>query len=82
MLLAPVIAPDPDSTVEIEDQLLPPSLDHPFGTDQLGRDVFSRVIMGSRISLPTGLIVVSLAGFFGLLMAAPPPMPGARSRRR
>ena len=57
-------------------RLKPPSSEHPFGTDQLGRDIFSRVIWGSRISLriaiivalisgPTGLLIGVVSGFFG-----------------
>ncbi len=50
-----------------------PSLEHPFGTDQYGRDIFSRVIYGTRISFPIGIICVFLAyaigGFFGAIAA-------------
>jgi peptide/nickel transport system permease protein len=46
--------------------LLPPSLEHPLGTDDLGRDVLSRVIWGSRISLSVGLIAVSIGFFVGV----------------
>jgi peptide/nickel transport system permease protein len=69
-ILAPfaaLIAPYPADAVEIESQLLAPSVEHVFGTDQLGRDVFSRVITGAQISLPTGFVVVGLAGMFGIL---------------
>lgn len=44
-----------------------PGLDHFFGTDTFGRDVFSRVIYGGRQSLPVGLIAVGIAGFVGVL---------------
>ena len=43
-----------------------PSAEHIFGTDHLGRDVFSRVLQGSRISLPVGLGVVTIAVFVGV----------------
>lgn len=50
-----------------------PSLQHPFGTDQYGRDIFSRVVYGTRISFPIGIICVFLAyavgGFFGAIAA-------------
>ena len=39
----------------------PPSVRHPMGTDDLGRDVFSRVIYGARVSLPVGLLSMSFA---------------------
>jgi ABC-type dipeptide/oligopeptide/nickel transport system permease subunit len=50
------------------DALLPPSAAHPFGTDQYGRDVLSRVIAGARLSLATGLgaVVIALAGGLAL----------------
>jgi peptide/nickel transport system permease protein len=46
----------------------PPSLDHPFGTDQVGRDVYSRVIYGTRISLLVGVIAVSIGMMAGVLI--------------
>jgi len=46
----------------------PPSADHWFGTDQLGRDVFSRVIHGSRITLPLAVMLVALASVVGSLL--------------
>ena len=46
----------------------PPSLDHPFGTDQVGRDVYSRVIYGTRISLLVGVIAVGIGMTAGVLL--------------
>jgi len=69
-LLAPVIAGDPLAQ-DLGARLQPPSGEHLFGTDQLGRDVWSRVVHGSRISLRIGLMVVTVAlvigGLVGLL---------------
>ena len=48
----------------------PPSFDHWFGTDTLGRDIFSRVIVGSRLSLTAGIITVLIAGTIGSLFGA------------
>src|SRR5207237_3576123 len=57
---APLIAPYDPIKVSIPDQLQPPSPGHLLGTDDLGRDVFSRVLWGSRVSLSVGVISVSI----------------------
>lgn len=49
---------------------LPPSLEHPFGTDTLGRDVLSRVIYGARISLTVGVVATGISTIIGLVMGA------------
>jgi peptide/nickel transport system permease protein len=64
-LLAPRLAPYSPRQVEVLERLKPPSAEHPFGTDSLGRDVLSRVLVGARVSLPAGLVVVLLAAAFG-----------------
>ena len=58
--LAPLVAGDP-LVQNLSDRLLPPSRAHLFGTDQLGRDIFDRVLWGSRISLAIGFLVVALS---------------------
>jgi peptide/nickel transport system permease protein len=65
-VLAPVIAPYDPTAVDGGQSLQPPSLAHPFGTDDLGRDVFSRVVWGSRVSLSVGLISVSIGLLVGV----------------
>lgn len=65
---AALIAPAPPDAVEITQRLLPPSAQHWFGTDSLGRDVLSRVIWGSRISLVAGVAVVLAGGIIGTLV--------------
>ena len=60
-LLAPVIAPHDPLQMSPATRLKPPSLDHLFGTDHLGRDVFSRTLWGSRVSLVVGLGVALLS---------------------
>lgn len=67
-LAAPHIAPYPYDAVDVVDRLKPPSLDHWLGTDALGRDVWSRLLVGSRISLLTGFTVVLVGGLFGTLV--------------
>lgn len=70
-LLAPVITPHDPSAQVLQDRLMPPvwehggSMSHILGTDQLGRDILSRVLYGSRISLLVGVSVVIIAGAFG-----------------
>jgi peptide/nickel transport system permease protein len=65
-LLGPVIAPyDPTAVGDLAGALTGPSVDHPFGTDQVGRDVFSRVLAGARASLGVAAAVVLIAASFG-----------------
>ncbi len=64
-LFAPWIAPHDPTKVNVADSLIPPGVAHWFGTDDLGRDVFSRVLYGSRISLSVGLISVSIGLLVG-----------------
>ncbi|WP_254546519.1 ABC transporter permease [Halomarina pelagica] len=67
-VFAPVIAPYPIEETDIEARSEAPSLAHPFGTDDLGRDVFSRVVMGSRISLYVGFGAISGALVVGAVI--------------
>lgn len=66
-VFAPYVAPASPTEQNIADaQLEPPSIDHPMGTDQFGRDIFSRVIYGARISLQVGIVAVSFALLAGV----------------
>jgi peptide/nickel transport system permease protein len=72
-IFAPWIAPYPDDAtgaVHVTDALQAPSWNHPFGTDDLGADVFSRVVFGARYSLAVGLAVVGLAALIGVPLGA------------
>ncbi|MGF1612077.1 MAG: nickel transporter permease [Kiloniellales bacterium] len=75
-LFAPWIAGGPASAQDLSARLLPPSAAHWLGTDELGRDIFDRIVHGSRITLyivvlvgvivvPLGLLVGTTAGYFG-----------------
>ena len=64
-ILAPLIAPA-DPTAQIAKRLLEPGSEHLMGTDELGRDVFSRILFGSRISLYVGFVSVSIAVLLGV----------------
>lgn len=69
-LLAPLIAPyDPDA-IDVKAILLSPSPDHLMGTDGLGRDVFSRMLYGARISLLVGIVAVGIATLIGVVLGA------------
>jgi peptide/nickel transport system permease protein len=67
-LVGPLVAPHPPETMELERRLEGPSLAHPLGLDELGRDVFSRLLAGARVSLSVGLTVVGVAGTLGTLL--------------
>jgi len=69
-IFAGVISPYTPYEQKVADRLQPPSAEHYFGTDELGRDVFSRVVYGARISLPIGLIVIVFAMTVGSLLGA------------
>lgn len=66
-LLAPVIAPYDPNEMTL-DMMGRPSADHILGTDDLGRDLFSRILWGTQISLFVGVATVGLALFFGVLL--------------
>ena len=59
-----------DSTTMAQTALLAPSAEHPFGTDQLGRDILVRVIYGARISLSVGVMATLISTAIGLVMGA------------
>lgn len=69
-LLAPVLAAyDPDA-IDVKSILVPPSATHWMGTDGLGRDVFSRMLFGARISLLVGFVAVGIATLIGVVLGA------------
>ena len=68
-LAAPWIATDIGAT-NLSMRYLPPSAAHWFGTDSTGRDIFSRVVFGARISLQVGIVVVAVSAFIGTILGA------------
>jgi peptide/nickel transport system permease protein len=70
-LLAPAIAPYDPLQQNVQLRLLPPnSPGHPWGTDELGRDILSRVLWGGRITIPAGLAVITIGSTIGALVGA------------
>jgi peptide/nickel transport system permease protein len=63
--LGPSFLPDPAAQPDILAASRPPAMDHPFGTDQLSRDVLSRVVSGSRVSLSVALLAVLVSMTLG-----------------
>lgn len=69
-IFADYIAPYSYSEQNLANQFQPPSAEHLFGTDELGRDIFSRVVYGSRVSLRVGFISVSISMIIGVAIGA------------
>ena len=69
-ILAPWIATHDVGATNLSLRYLPPSSQYFFGTDSTGRDIFSRVVFGARISLKVGLVVVAVSAIVGTLLGA------------
>jgi peptide/nickel transport system permease protein len=69
-IFAPLVAPYNPSTIDIKSILVGPSLTHPLGTDDLGRDVLSRMLWGGRISLEVGFVAVGIATILGIILGS------------
>ena len=67
-LLAPYLAPWDPTAINLPIRLTPPSVEHPLGCDELGRDILSRILMGARISMAVGSCVVVGSLSLGLLL--------------
>ena len=67
-VLAPFIAPHDPVEQNLGNRLLSPSIEHPLGTDNLGRCILSRLIHGSRVSLQIGIMVVGIASITGVTL--------------
>ncbi len=69
-IFAPLLAPYSPETTALGARLRPPSSEHWLGTDALGRDIFSRVLYGARVSLLVGFLTVLITATFGTLVGA------------
>jgi peptide/nickel transport system permease protein len=69
-VFGPLLAPHPPDAMSLLERLHPPSAAHPFGTDDYGRDLLSRVLAGARISIEVALIVLSLSVVLGTVLGA------------
>jgi peptide/nickel transport system permease protein len=69
-ILAPLLAPWDPNRPDTKKILAPPSRSHPLGTDQLGRNVLSRMLYGARVSLAVGFVSVGIAVAIGILLGA------------
>jgi peptide/nickel transport system permease protein len=73
-VFAPLLSPHDPYTQDLNDRLIPPfwnergSMEHPLGTDELGRDYLSRLLYGTRISLLIGLLTALISGFIGTVL--------------
>ena len=69
-LLAPLLSPYAPTDIDIDNILSPPAAAHPFGTDDLGRDVLTRMLYGSRISLSVGFVAVGISVLIGIVIGS------------
>lgn len=67
-VLAPIVAPSDPIAQDLDARLLPPSRQHWLGTDDLGRDLLSRIVYGGRVSLTVGIVSVSIALVAGTVL--------------
>lgn len=67
-LVGPLLVTKDPASMDTMNTLAPPSAEHPFGTDQYGRDVFARVVMGARLSLRVAVLVVASSATVGVIL--------------
>ena len=75
---APLLAPQSPVDLDVMNRLQPPTREHPFGTDEAGRDIFSRILFGARITIPTALGVIAIATLVGGAVGAVAGYAGGR----
>ena len=69
-ILAPLVSPYDPNDIDRKHILEPPGIQHPLGTDDLGRDVLSRMIWGSQISLSVGFVAVGISVIMGMMFGS------------
>ena len=69
-VLAPALPIQDPNYQDLSQKLQGPDSTHPLGTDDLGRDMISRVVWGARVSVPAGILVIAFTGIFGCLVGA------------
>jgi len=69
-VISPWIVPYDPAEQNVRNSLQPPNIEHWFGTDQWGRDIFSRVVMGARVSLSVGLVAVTILISLGVFVGS------------
>lgn len=77
-LLGPLLSPYDPNAIDFSNRFSAPTWSHPFGTDDFGRDTFSRILYGARVSLLVGVIAVGIAGILGTFLGL---IAGYTSRR-
>lgn len=67
-LAAPLISPFDPNKIDLVNKFQPPSSEHWFGTDEVGRDIFTRILFGARLSLGVGIIIIIIAAIIGIVI--------------
>ena len=78
LIFAPIIATHDPNAINLKARLLAPSWNNWFGTDEVGRDLFSRVVYGGQLSVGVGIFVVTIAGVSGTLLGCISGIVGGR----
>ncbi|MFD2616396.1 ABC transporter permease [Terrilactibacillus laevilacticus] len=69
-ILAPILTPYDPAKINVAEKFQGPSLQHLFGTDEVGRDILTRILFGARLSLGVGLLVIFVAACIGIFIGA------------
>ncbi|RTQ94501.1 ABC transporter permease [Lysinibacillus telephonicus] len=67
-LAAPLISPFDPNKIDLVNKFQPPSSEHWFGTDEVGRDIFTRILFGARLSLGVGILIILIAAVIGIVI--------------